>query len=122
DFILALKPCTYNYDIHAYERWVDEQYGVQDRKGQEQGYAIEAIRFSGFLAQEVEKTAERLGYQFSGVDPPESEKDTYALRYAEFVVPLVKAVQEQQAMISSLESTVLELQEQLRALSGSTDH
>ena len=44
------------------------------------------------------------------------------LRYAEFVVPLVKAVQEQQAMIASLESTVLELQEQLRALSGSTDH
>ena len=40
----------------------------------------------------------------------------YRLRYAEFVVPLVKAVQEQQEMISGLESVVLELQNQIDEL------
>ena len=31
---------------------------------------------------------------FYGVDAPENENDPYGIRYAEFVVPLVKAVQE----------------------------
>jgi hypothetical protein len=46
------------------------------------------------LAQDVEKAAKDLNYDFSGVDAPKNDKDLYALRYAEFVVPLVKAVQE----------------------------
>jgi len=53
-----------------------------------------AIRYTGFLAQDVEKAAESVGYNFSGVDAPKHEYDNYSLRYAEFVVPLVKAVQE----------------------------
>ncbi len=52
------------------------------------------IRYTGFLAQDVEKAAESIGYDFSGVDKPQHERDNYSLRYAEFVVPLVKAVQE----------------------------
>jgi predicted RNase H-like nuclease (RuvC/YqgF family) len=54
---------------------------------------------TGFLAQEVEAAAESVGYDFHGVDKPKNENDFYGLRYAEFVVPLVKAVQEQQNMI-----------------------
>ncbi|MEM9849058.1 MAG: hypothetical protein AAF847_14325 [Bacteroidota bacterium] len=50
--------------------------------------------YSGFIAQEVEATAKQLDYDFSGVDVPQDEGDIYGLRYAEFVVPLVKAVQE----------------------------
>jgi hypothetical protein len=42
----------------------------------------------------VEETAQRLGYDFSGVHAPESDKDYYGMRYAELTVPLVKAVQE----------------------------
>ena len=45
-----------------------------------------------------------LGYEFSGVDKPKNELAPYSLRYADFVVPLVKAVQEQQAMIDSLQT------------------
>ena len=52
------------------------------------------IRYSGFIAQEVEQAAENVDYDFSGVKKPESEDDIYGLRYAEFVVPLTKAVQE----------------------------
>lgn len=59
------------------------------------------IRYTGFIAQEVEAAANKVGFNFSGVDKPKTDKDQYSLRYAEFVVPLVKAVQEQQAIIDS---------------------
>lgn len=72
-------------------------------------YDQEKIRYSGFIAQEVEKAANSVGYDFSGVDKPKNEKDYYGLRYSEFVVPLVKAVQEQQVMI---EKQALQLQQQ----------
>ena len=42
----------------------------------------------------MEKVARELGFSFSGVDAPLNAKDIYGIRYAEFVVPLVKAVQE----------------------------
>ena len=44
-----------------------------------------------------------------GVDPAQNENDHYGLRYAEFVVPLVKAVQEQQVMIEELKKEIEEL-------------
>jgi hypothetical protein len=52
------------------------------------------IKYTGFVAQEVEKAAKKLNYDFSGVDAPKNSEDFYGLRYAEFVVPLVKSVQE----------------------------
>jgi trimeric autotransporter adhesin len=42
----------------------------------------------------VESAAKKIGYNFSGVDAPKNDTDMYGLRYDEFVVPLVKAVQE----------------------------
>lgn len=54
----------------------------------------EVIRQSGFIAQEVKAVIQSLGIYFKGVDTPQSEKDFYGIRYAEFVVPLTKAVQE----------------------------
>jgi hypothetical protein len=56
--------------------------------------AQSGISYTGFIAQEVEQSAKKLGYDFSGVDKPKSENGFYGLRYGEFVVPLVKAVQE----------------------------
>ena len=69
----------------------------------------EKILYTGFVAQEVEAAAAELGFLFSGVDAPKNNKDTYGLRYAEFVVPLVKAVQEQQAQIEELKKQNAEL-------------
>ena len=54
------------------------------------------------MAQEVEAAAESIQYEFSGIDAPKNESDLYGLRYAEFVVPLVKAMQEQQQQIEQL--------------------
>ncbi|MET3027060.1 tail fiber domain-containing protein [Flavobacterium sp. UW10123] len=64
---------------------------------------------TGFIAQEVEAAANGIGYKFSGVVKPTNENDYYSLRYSEFVVPLVKAVQEQQTQIESLQKELNDL-------------
>lgn len=61
---------------------------------------------TGFIAQEVEESANSLGFDFSGVDKPKNENDYYGLRYAEFTVPLVKAVQEQQKIIEEQQTQI----------------
>ena len=38
-------------------------------------YDIQKIQFTGFLAQEVEKAAKQINYDFSGVDVPKNDKD-----------------------------------------------
>ena len=70
-------------------------------------------RQSGFIAQEVEAAAKELGYEFSGVDAPKNEDDLYGLRYSAFVVPLVKAIQEQQVLIEEQQKAIKELQDKL---------
>ena len=61
----------------------------------------ENILYSGFSAQQVESAAKKIGYNFSGIQIPQNDKDHYSLAYAEFVVPLVKAIQEQQLQIEA---------------------
>ena len=69
--------------------------------------AKQRLRYSGFIAQEVDEAARSLGYAFSGVDAPEdAAADVYGLRYAEFVVPLVKATQELHEKVKALEALV----------------
>jgi len=63
-------------------------------------------RQTGFIAQDVEQLAKATGYDFSGIDVPMDSRALYGLRYADFVVPLVKAVQEQQAIIETLQKQV----------------
>ena len=114
EFIAKLNPVTYYYDIDNYADWKEENHGERDTAQWEGKYNIEKIRFSGFIAQEVEAAAKEAGYDFSGVDKPKNDKDIYGLRYAEFVVPLVKAVQEQQAIIEELKTEIEMLKTELQ--------
>ena len=50
-----------------------------------------------------------MNYDFSGVDAAKNDKDLYGLRYAEFVVPLVKAVQELSAKNDDLQKQIDDL-------------
>lgn len=102
-FIMKLQPLTYRYDVHKMYEFEGKLSDTFTWKTQ---FDKEQIRFSGFLAQDVERAASEVGYDFSGVDKPKNESDYYGLRYAEFVVPLVKAVQEQQAQIEALQKQV----------------
>ena len=75
-----------------------------------------SILHTGFIAQEVEEAAKKVGFNFDGVDAPKNENDLYGIRYAEFVVPLVKAVQEQQVTINAQQTTINAQQKQINEL------
>ncbi len=127
-FIQQLRPVTYNLETNALSNHLGEtnsldEHGdlfanasaadIQARKKKM------AIRYTGFVAQEVDAAAKAVGYDFSGVDAPQNKEGLYGLRYAEFVVPLVKAVQEQQEMIDKQEQMIqllLNQVEELRSL------
>lgn len=111
-FIMGLRPVTYHYDVQSLHRHLRpfDHTTADVSAGQEQ------VVYTGFIAQEVEALSNHIGYTFSGVVPPQTENDTYAIRYAEFVVPLVKAVQEQQAIIDQQNDSILILETQLKEL------
>lgn len=105
DFILKLKPVTYNVDIHKINSFLN----IHDSVNWSTKFVGESITTSGFIAQDVEKAAKEVGYDFDGVDAPKNEKDYYGLRYGNFVVPIVKAIQEQQVQINELKKQNQEL-------------
>ncbi len=113
DFIMKLEPVTYNLDVRGINAFLGMDSDTIMFKGK---YDQEKIRYSGFIAQEVEKAANSVGYDFSGVDKPKNDKDYYGLRYSEFVVPLVKAVQEQQLMIEKQAQQLNAQQQQIQEL------
>jgi hypothetical protein len=99
-FIEKLRPVTYNWDLKKLAAFEGTQ-GLDSIKSDK-----EHRRYTGFLAQEVERAAKETGFDFSGVIRPANERSKYMLSYSEFVVPLVKAVQEQQREIEELRKTV----------------
>ena len=98
DFINRLHPVTYHWDIHKMNKLTHKS----DEKDWASKYDIEQIKITGFLAQEVAQAAKESGYDFSGVRQEKDENQLYSISYAQFVVPLVKAVQEQQVEIEQL--------------------
>jgi predicted RNase H-like nuclease (RuvC/YqgF family) len=63
---------------------------------------IQNTRFVGLLAQEVEEAMKASGYtNFTGIDIPKNEKEVYSLRYVDFIMPMIKAIQEQQKLIEN---------------------
>jgi len=112
DFVLKLRPVTYTLDVHK----IYEHTNPYDSTDWESKYSRESDIQTGFIAQEVEQAARETGFTFSGIDAPQGENDHYALRYGTFVVPLVKAVQEQQAQIEELKKQNEELQALVRQL------
>jgi hypothetical protein len=123
DFILHLRPVTFQLDAKRFDEQlrgknnIHDSYGLPDAEAYriqaESGYKeASAIRRSGFIAQEVEKAANSSGYNFSGLSKPQNEQDYYSLSYEAFVVPLVKAIQEQQKIIADLQKQINELKQQ----------
>ena len=128
-FINKLTPITYNLDLEAADN-ILQKYLIKDKDGkiiqpsQEEIAAKkqkEQVVYTGFIAQDVEKAAKSLNYDFSGVDTAKNSNDLYGLRYSDFVVPLVKAVQELSAQNDSLKNLNNQLQSQLADLSKRVD-
>lgn len=114
-FITKLRPVTYNLDIHK-ENEMLSSGSKKEESNWDTKYDIEKIKMTGFLAQEVEQAAKDSEYDFSGVQKPDNPDELYSLRYSDFVMPLVKAVQEQQKMIDALTKTNQDLLVRLEAL------
>ncbi len=138
EFIKALRPVTYHFSIAKENELLGvkekmltdiampqlkgikipgmnsmQMQAVKDMAGNrikditgEHKYEIEKIQFTGFLAQDVEKAAENIGYDFSGID---KSGKLMGLRYGDFVVPLVKAVQELSKQNEDLQKQIAEL-------------
>jgi len=66
----------------------------------------------GFIAQDMDNLVKEKGYNLSLVHTPANPTDNYSIAYGELVVPLVKAVQEQQKMIEELKKEIEELKKQ----------
>ena len=117
DFINQLNPVSYTLDKDAIDRFL----GIPDNVRSESPEASKAPQLQiGFVAQEVEAIVKKSGYVFSGVEIPQHENDPYTIRYDEFVVPLVKAVQELTTQSKDQQKEVSELKRQLGNDSSST--
>lgn len=110
DFINRLRPVTYQLDVRRLSQDTGEDHGERNIYIDQAFQEKEEVMYSGFIAQEVEEAAAHVGFTFSGVDKPRNEHGPYGLRYATFVVPLVKAVQELNAENQMLKSILQEQQ------------
>ncbi len=126
NFILGLRPVTFTFDMNAIsiklqENITFDKNGIENHLDENPKMIQSREKKSkerqvGFIAQEVESLVNKLGIDFDGVEKPENENDFYRLRYSEFVVPLVKGMQEQQKMIEELKNEVQELKDKLNNL------
>jgi hypothetical protein len=94
-FINKLNPVTYTFDNREYNKFIN---------GKEEGVEENLTQRTGFIAQEVHQAAKQVDFDFDGIVQPEINGGHYSLAYSSFVVPLVKAVQEQQGMIRQLQN------------------
>jgi hypothetical protein len=130
EFIKKLKPITYTIDVKSIESKLHEHQeevkgpnsksssNLRDDYATEQAIVEKSkIIYTGFVAQDVEKAAQSINYNFCGVDKPKDDNESfYALRYSDFVAPLVKAVQELSAQNDKLASENQQMQSQLDVL------
>jgi hypothetical protein len=129
-FVNRLRPVTFNWDLGPIDSslWKPSlpfEYEIPQDLIDIQIMAKEAKEKqiqTGFIAQEVDLAAQSIGYYFSGVD--EDGVGNYGLRYAEFVVPLTKAIQELSKQNDRLQTQVNELTELIynsQSRSGNAD-
>jgi trimeric autotransporter adhesin len=112
DFILRLRPVTYHISNKAIST-VTGNKQTPDFAGK---YDREKVKYTGFVAQEVELAAKASGYDFSGYTAPKNQWGLYTISYEQFVVPLVKGMQEQQTIIEELKKQLVEMKVEMELL------
>jgi len=123
---MGLRPITYNLDVDLLSSNLKEDFKIDENGTKaDKEPSTEAIasrskkagkRNTGFIAQEVEELAKKLDFDFSSVEVPKNDNAMYSLRYAEFVVPIVKGIQEQQKMIKEQHAVIGKLKEVIGGL------
>ena len=114
EFIMKLKPVSYNFNRLKYAQYIGESVIPENEKNLQEKSQIRTV---GFIAQEVEKTIQQIGFtSFDAVHAPTNESDTYSMGYAEFVVPIIKAIQEQVNIIDNQNALIKDLLKRIEAL------
>jgi hypothetical protein len=72
----------------------------------------------GFIAQEVEGAMLEAGVHFSGLHKPQDDKGHYSLEYSTFVVPLVNAAKQQQALLDKEAAEIAQLKQEVARLTA----
>lgn len=120
DFIMQLRPVNYNFLAGKYaahlQRQLPDSVKSRTAPGTASFSSAEQVLHTGFIAQEVEQVVKKNGYRFNGVHAPASETDNYSITYDEFVVPLVKAVQQMNAKVQQLSKENELLKKELDAI------
>lgn len=124
DFIMQLKPVTYNFDTKKFEEHIlqDMPDGIKAERLNDNDFTSSTkIIHSGFLAQDIEQACKQSGYDFDGLHIPDStnKTDHYSVAYSQFIMPLVKGMQEQQSIINQQTKTISELLSRIEKLESS---
>ena len=111
EFINKLRPISYQFDRLKLDEFNLKNLPEEDRKKiiSETDYSSSNNIHNGFIAQEVEQAALDCGFIFDGVQPA-NENGTYSLSYSQFVVPIIKAIQELSSGVTSTNNTLFETQ------------
>ena len=117
EFIKKLKPVSYTVDKVGLNKFLH----VNDSSSNQAEAKSIPMRQTGFIAQEVEALVKKTGYVFDGIDVPKNENDPYGIRYAAFVVPLVKAVQELSTKLEEEQKQNKEQKSQIQLLLAQLD-
>jgi trimeric autotransporter adhesin len=121
EFINQLRPVTYHFDAAGYHTALraitklpeEQKYDPASPSERAAEAEKSKVLYTGFIAQEVEAAAKKLKYDFSGVDAPKNDKDFYGLRYGDFVVPIVKGMQQLSKENDSLKEKITQLEQSL---------
>ena len=111
EFINKLEPVSYILDNNDFDNFlkIPDSLRIKSKNA--------PVIQSGFVAQDVEKLLADMGItNFNGLNIPQNKNDYYSIRYAEFVVPLVKAVQELSDLDKEKELKIELLEEKINRL------
>lgn len=124
EFIKKLRPVSYQFDAKTFDEFLMKNMpdSIKASRSQEVDYtASSSVIHTGFIAQEVEQAAKDCHYNFDGVHLPVDDNDNYGIAYSQFVVPLVKAVQELSGITDSLGKVITKQDSVINAKNAKVD-
>ncbi|WP_291810795.1 tail fiber domain-containing protein [Limnobacter sp.] len=123
DFIMGLRPVDFKWDFREdyYQvqviQEIDEETGEEVEREirvplEKDGSKIRSRFHHGFIAQEIQNRIEQSGKDFGGFQDHSLSGGgpVMTLGYEEFIAPLVKSIQQQQAIIDALEARLAALE------------
>jgi trimeric autotransporter adhesin len=114
DFIMGLHPVSFQYKTFELDKHkLSFNASAQAKLSPSDYVEADNIIHTGFLAQELEALLSEQGYATGMVHKPATARDNYSIAYDELIAPLVKALQEQQHIIRSLQKESTELKRRI---------